>query len=160
MRPIKLLHSFIILIFLALLSFGCSQSQKGKDLKPQEHKTCSVRGYLDIGDGQLVEVNTLRAITKDGINVTGDGDYFHGEECTIRIYRTSSNKAVNHVLFTYTASYSPLDLPKTIADYRLRKKPNIPNANPDDIYFKFPVLGDVKFIIKLKDNAGVDVGKE
>ena len=157
MKSFRIICSLIALLF---ITTACNQ--EGVNLEPSPKKnSCTVRGFIDNGSGELVEIGTLRAIDQDGISVTGDASYFFNQECLLRIFRTAKKKQVEYVIFKYTANYSPLVLPKTFLDYKRRTSPTIPNANPDDIYFKFPVIGDVTFIVKTKDApGGIEVDPE
>lgn len=157
MKSLRIICSLLALLF---LTTACNQERVNLEPSPQK-EGCLVRGFIDNGSGRLVEIGTLRAIDQDGISVTGDGAYFFNQECLLRIFRTTKKKQVEYVIFNYTANYSPLVLPKTFLDYKRRTSPTIPNANPDDIYFKFPVIGDVTFIVKTKDvPGGIEVDPE
>lgn len=157
MKSFRIICSLVALLF---ITTACNQERVNLEPSPKK-KSCTVRGFIDNGSGELVEIGTLRAIDQDGISVTGDASYFFRQECLLRIFRTTKKKQVECVTFNYTAYYSPLVLPKTLYDYKGRIRPTIPNANPDDIYFKFTVIGDVTFIVKTKDvPEGIEVDPE
>ena len=157
MKSFRIICSLIALLF---ITTACNQDRVKSEPTPQK-KSFTIRGYIDNGDGQLVEFGTLKATSLDGIHIEGAGSYFFNDQCTLRIYRTEKKKVVDNVTFTYTAGYLPTILPTSPLEYNNRQKPDIPNADPDDIYFKFLVIGDVTMIVKTKDAPeGVDVGRE
>lgn len=153
----KLMKSLAIIAILigSALLLGCQRQTDKPCAKPK--KQYQITGYIDNGSGVLVEVGTLRAISKDGITVTGEGAYSFRENCLLRIYGAVDR--VDYVTWKSTAGYDVRKLPTSRREYVDREKPNLSGVNPRDIYFSFPVIGDATFIVHTKEpNPGVDIG--
>lgn len=130
-------------------------------------KNYKVEGWIDDGCGRLkaIDSNNLRATLSDkGITVIGLGDYTYNQPCGLFISGSEAG-SIDYVTFSYTAGYSAQTLPRTQIEFANRRKQTIPasygSTSPNDLYFGFNVIGDVKFIIKKKPYIpGVDIGFE
>lgn len=150
---------------LFLLGIASCGRECPNDCQPPK-KSYKIEGWIDDGSGQLKALTpALRSSISDkGITVHGLGDYTHNQPCGL--YVTGAEvSAVEYVTFSYTAGYSPLDLPRTKIEYKNRRVQPVPpsygSTSSKDLYFGFSVIGDVQFIIKKSLlPPGVDVNPE